>query len=288
VAASVVLDHASLLHSSAQTVSKSTYIIRGGVQGRERLRILSRVMRPTSLNLLRRAGLRSSISCLEIGCGGGDLAFDMARAVGTEGRIVGTDIDEKKLEIAAQEAKKLGLANIEFRFEDIAEYEPREQFDLVHARFVLTHLVEPAAALARMRRALRPRAAIAIEDIDFRGHFSQPENTALYRYVELYTETVRRRCTDANIGPRLPGLVAAAGFARVQMNVVQPAGAEGEVKLLPALTMENIADAVLAEGLASRAEIDQLVSELYDLARTPGAVVSGPRVVEVWAERPTS
>jgi hypothetical protein len=30
------------------------------------------------------------------------------------------------------------------------------------------------------------------------------------------------------------------------------------------LTMENIADAVLAAGLASRAELDRLVHELYE------------------------
>ena len=46
------------------------------------------------------------------------------------------------------------------------------------------------------------------------------------------------------------------------MNVVQPAGTQGEVKLLNPLTMENIADAVLAEGLASCVEIDQIVAEV--------------------------
>ncbi len=46
------------------------------------------------------------------------------------------------------------------------------------------------------------------------------------------------------------------------------------------LPMENIADSVLAEGLASPAEVDQLVHELYDFARDPGTVISGPRVVQ--------
>jgi hypothetical protein len=50
--------------------------------------------------------------------------------------------------------------------------------------------------------------------------------------------------------------------------------------------MENIADAVLTEGLASRAEIDQLVTELYEFARAPGTVGCAARVVEVWGCRP--
>lgn len=132
---------------------------------------------------------------------------------------------------------------------------------------------------------MRPGGVLVVVDVDFRGYFCYPESPALRRYVELYTETVRRRGGDANIGPRLPGLLAANGFEAVQMNVVQPAGTEGEVKLLSPLTMEYIADAVLAEGLASRAEIDQLVAELYEFARSLGTVGSGPRVVEAWGYR---
>jgi|SRR5579862_8243086 len=102
-------------------MAKSEYIIRGGVEGRERLRILARVMRPTTLALLERAGMRAGMACLEIGCGGGDLAFDMARIVGAGGRVVGTDIDETKLEVAAREAEEQKLANIEFRFSNCRE-----------------------------------------------------------------------------------------------------------------------------------------------------------------------
>jgi hypothetical protein len=50
------------------------------------------------------------------------------------------------------------------------------------------------------------------------------------------------------------------------VNVVQPAGIVGEVKLITPLTMENIADAVVAEGLASPVEIEQLVGELSGIS----------------------
>ena len=269
-----------------QLVQRKDYIIRGGVEGRERLRILSRVMQPTTHGLLQPAGIRPGMACLEIGCGGGDLAFDMARMVGPGGRVVGTDIDLKKLELARQEATEQQLNNAEFRFADITQTEPEKEFDLVHARFVLTHLADPAQALVRMRAALRQGGAVVLQDIDFRGYFCHPESPALWRYVELYTETVRRKGADANIGPRLPALLTETGFQNVQMNVVQPAGIVGEVKLITPLTMENIADAVVAEGLASPVEIEQLVAELYEFANAPGTVGCMPRVVEAWATNP--
>jgi ubiquinone/menaquinone biosynthesis C-methylase UbiE len=263
-------------------MEKVPYIIRGGVEGRERLRILARVMRPTTLDLLERAGMRPGMTCLEVGCGGGDLAFDMARLVGPEGRVLGTDFDQTKLELARREAAAQQLANIEFRLADITQDAVEEKFDLIHARFVLTHLRNPADALIRMREALKPAGVMVIEDIDFQGYFCYPECAALRRYVELYTQTAARRGCNANIGPSLPAMLADAGFQRIQMNVVHPAGTTGEVKMISPLTMENIADAVLAEGLASRVEIDQLVAALNEFANTPGTVGCMPRVVEAW------
>jgi hypothetical protein len=39
--------------------------------------------------------------------------------------------------------------------------------------------------------------------------------------------------------------------------------------------MENIADAVLEEGLATRAEIDEVVRELYEFAADQSTVAGG-------------
>jgi NADH:ubiquinone oxidoreductase subunit D len=79
--------------------------------------------------------------------------------------------------------------------------------------------------------------------------------------------------------------VARAGFDDVRMNVVQHASTDGEVKLISALTMENIADAVLAEGLTHRAETDRLIAELYEFGRRPDTIGATPRIFEVWARR---
>src|SRR5262249_1037578 len=264
------------------TMSAGSYIIRGGIVGRERLRILSRVMRPTSLALLRRSGLQTGMKVLEIGCGGGDFAFDIGRIVGPPGGGGGTDIDQTNLDLASAEAAEHNLVNVEFQLANITESAPANHFDLVHARFVLTHLTDPAQALKHVRAALRPGGIVVLEDIDFRGYFCYPDCAALWRYVQLYTETTRLRGVDANIGPRLPSLLAEADFKNIQMNVVQPTGFEGEVKLLSPLTMENIADAVIAEGLATAEEIDRIVADLYAYAQTPGTLGCMPRIFEAW------
>jgi ubiquinone/menaquinone biosynthesis C-methylase UbiE len=238
-------------------------------------------MRPTTLSLLDRAWIRPGMECLEVGCGSGDLAFDLSQMVGAGGRVVATDIDEIKLRLARQEAEQLRLTNLEFRLADIVEDE-FEKFD----RFVLTHLRNPQEALEKMWRAIRAGGILVLQDSDFRGCFCHPECAAFSRYVQLYIQTAQQRAVDPNIGPRLPGLLAKAGFEKIQINVVQNAAMSGEVKLMAPLTMENIADAVLASGLASRAELGRLVHELYEFARDPDTVIGGPRVVEAWGHRP--
>ena len=92
----------------------------------------------------------------------------------------------------------------------------------------------------------------------------------------------RRRGGDPNIGPRLPAFLKHCGFEDVQLNVVQPMGMSGEVKLLNPLTMENIADAVLADSLATRDEIDEIVRELFAFAAAPDTIAGTPRIVQAW------
>jgi ubiquinone/menaquinone biosynthesis C-methylase UbiE len=270
---------------SGQEQDKGHYIIRGGVEGRERLRVLARVVRPITLSLLHRAGIRPGMACLDMGCGGGDATFDLARLAGPEGRVVGVDLDPVKIDIARAEARAQKLENVEFRVGSVLDAVEESRFDLAHVRFVLSHLPNAAKALERMRQALRPGGILVVADVDFSGYFSHPESAALERYVDLYTEAGRRRGGDPHIGPRLPALLAHAGFENVHIDVVQQAGIEGEVKLLTPLTMEAIADSVVAEGLASRQEIDQVVAELYRFAGDPSTVLSGPRIVEAWATR---
>src|SRR5262245_21009392 len=114
-----------------------------------------------------------------------------------------------------------------------------------------------------MYTALAPGGLLVVEDVDLTGSFSYPESPALRHFLDLYTEAVWRRGGDPAIGPRLPLLLLDAGFERVGMNVVHPAGFEGEVKLLSPITLEDIADAVVADGFVTREELQRVVARLY-------------------------
>jgi SAM-dependent methyltransferase len=268
------------------TTTTARYAIRGGAPGRERLRVLAGTMRQSTGALFDRLGLGAGLRALDVGCGGGDVTFELARRAGPGGGALGIDIDETKLELARREAASLGLENAAFRTLDISRQRPEGAFDVVYIRFVLTHLADPAGALVTCLGALRPGGLLVVEDIDFAGLFAWPETQAFRRYCALYESVVRHRGGDPNIGPRLPVLLADAGCEQVGLQIVQPAGQKGDVKLINPLTLEQIADSVLHDGLASREELDTLVEELYRFAADPRTVTGLARVFQVWGRRP--
>lgn len=98
------------------------YVIRGGSAGYQRLRLLARVQNPSTLEILRQAGLRPGMRCLDVGCGSGDVTFELARLAGPEGSATGLDLDPVKLELAAGEAAARGLANVTFRQASIRDW----------------------------------------------------------------------------------------------------------------------------------------------------------------------
>jgi SAM-dependent methyltransferase len=261
------------------------YVIRGGLEGRERLRVLARVMWPTTRAVLEPL-VSSDARCLDVGCGGGDVTVELAR-LAPDGLVVGLDVDETKLALARGDALQSGARNIEFRSANVLEPIPGDdRFDVVYARFILSHVPDPAALVANLRTRLAPGGVMILEDVDSSGTFCHPPSEAYRRFVELYIAVVRHRGADPNIGPRLPGLLSDAGLADVEMRVVQPAAVTGEVKLLTPITFEAIADAVVDARLACRDEVASLTDELWSYATTDGTLASIPRVVQAWARFP--
>jgi SAM-dependent methyltransferase len=257
------------------------YVIEGGRPGRERLRLLSTVLAPTTNHFLDRVGITAGMRCLDVGCGGGDVTRELARRAGPSGLVVGLDFDQQVLALAREDADAEGLANIAFRQLDAQGLHDAAEFDVVYARFLLTHLPDWRRGLRRMIAALRPGGWLAIEDIDFTGHFCHPECPAFRRYVVLYQEAVMRHGADPNIGPKLAEALIDEGVMDVSVEVVQPVFLSGAGKRIAAVTMERIAARVIEADLGTAAEVAQIIIELEEFARDPRTLLSLPRIFQV-------
>ena len=75
-------------------------MIRGGHEGYNRLLLLARASRPDTAALFSRAGIRPGMKCVDLGCGGGEVTFVLARLVAPGGSVTGVNMDEVKLGLA--------------------------------------------------------------------------------------------------------------------------------------------------------------------------------------------
>jgi precorrin-6B methylase 2 len=258
------------------------YILASGIKAQQRLRLLARICRPSTLALLERAGLKEGDRCLDVGCGSGDVTLDLARRVGPQGRAIGIDFDEDLVRLAREDARGHGVQNVEFRHQR-AEHLDETGYDVVYARLLLTHLREPHHTLRAMVNAVRPGGVVVVEDVEFSTTFCVPPHAAFEHLVRWTCETMRRRGGDPDIGPRLPGLFRAAGLAEVAMHLVQvPVYRLEEKKPFWDLTMLQIRPAVLAEGVATPEAFDATYAAFQIFTGDPDSICAMPRVWQVW------
>ena len=261
------------------------YVLRGGRAGAQRLRLLNRVKWPTTEAVLGAAGLRAGMSCLDVGCGGGDVTLKMAAIVGAEGNVVGVDRDEAILRLAGQEAERQDLS-VTFRRLEAEDLTEQSAYDVVFSRYLLSHLPRPRRAVEAMVRALRPGGRLVLEDVFFPGHVCYPANAAFARYLEIYQEVASaKEGGDAAIGPRLLGLALDAGLVEVQVGLVVPTFRDGDGKRVAQVTMEHIREAAVGAGLVTDQEVDDIVAELSRFAEDERTLMSIAPTFQVWGRK---
>jgi SAM-dependent methyltransferase len=158
-------------------------------------------------------------------------------------------------------------------------------FDLVYARLVLSHLVDPAAAVRAMRAAARPGGVVAVEDLNLGTLRSEPPVPALDDLQEVYGATVRFHGGDPTIGPRLRALLSASGLQDVRQQTTGNPMERADEKLFLAELTRNMRPAILEAGAATAGELDALQVRLEDAARDPGTVFYQARTYQVRGRR---
>ena len=263
----------------------TSYMIRGGRQGKARLQLIANALRPSTLRLLQSAGIQEGSVCLDVGCGGGDVTLELARLVGPCGTVVGIDMDDIKLSLAQQDAAQERLGNVTFNLCDATALEADSTYDLVYARFLLTHLPEPQRVVQQMVRATKPGGVVVLEDLNHAAIVSYPACEAVNRYITFYNQVAGLKGADPEIGPKLPELLRQAGAEAIQVQVAQPTFLEGAAKRIHQVTLDNITEAVIAGGLATASEVAGVMAELEAFTQNPHTLISFPRIFQVWGYR---
>ncbi len=129
------------------------------------------------------ANLRPGQRALDVAGGTGDLAAGLARQVGERGLIVLTDINAAMLRRGRDRLIDAGcVGNVEYVQADAERLPfPDATFDCITIGFGLRNVTDKSAALACMRRALKPGAQLLVLE------FSHPNVPGLKPLYDAYS-----------------------------------------------------------------------------------------------------
>lgn len=191
---------------------------------------------------------------LEIGAGAGSIARWLATR-DPQGTVEAVDIDTSLLQQDLPE-------NLVVTKADIGESDyPESSFDLIHARFVLSHLPERDDLVKKISAWLRPGGHLVITD-----PYQLPPNTSPHKVVQTvfgaYVRFVENSGMSLEWVRSVPSLLAAAGLEDVNHHGRTTFLGGGAADRWAPL-IEPVAQQLLAQGI-SQDDLDAFFTALQD------------------------
>jgi len=199
------------------TTSTPEYVLGTGADELERLGLQHRLWSDATHELWRTARIAPGQRVLDVGCGPGHAAFDLAQLVGRSGAVVGLDESANFVAHLGEQAARRHLPQLTGRVGDVmaldAHLAGAAPFDLAYARWVLCFVPGPQDVVAGVARALRPGGRFAVQDyFDYEAMTVSTRSPAHARVVAATARSWRAQGGDPDVAGRLPRLLAGAGF----------------------------------------------------------------------------
>ncbi len=166
-------------------------------------------------------------SILDVGCGPGYAAFDLAHIAGPTGSVVGVDESAPFVNHLAAAAQARHAPTITAHVGDVQHIDevlcraaahsnatsPIASFDLAYARWVLCFVKDPEAVVRAVARLLKPGGRFVVQDyFDYEHMTLAPKRPEFTKIIDAVARSWRARGGNPDLVGSLPAMMTRAGL----------------------------------------------------------------------------
>lgn len=180
-----------------------------------RYRFMASIARANESDLWATAGITPGAQVVDLGCGPGLVALELADVVGASGRVAAIDREPDAVATAQALIAEAGLSQVRASEGDAWDTGLEAgAWDVANLRHVLAHNTpdEVAQILAHVRSLLRPGGCVYIAESDLTANRSDPPDPDLIDLLDRYIAYLRSVGRNPAAGPALGSVLAASDF----------------------------------------------------------------------------
>ena len=274
--------------TDAEPAPEKPYLLGTDPKEGGRLETQHRLWSQEAHDLWDRARFGPGDRLLDLGCGPGLAALELANRVGASGHVLAVDESARFIETLVQEAVRRGLAQLAARVERVEalRLEPG-CLDGAFARWLFCFLPDPAPVIERVVSGLRPGGRFVVWDyLNYHATKLHAPSPAFDRVLAAVSESWQRSGGDLNVGERLPGLLTGAGCRVLdRVPLVRLARPGTALWQWPTGFFFGYVPRLVEAGLLTEAERRAFEAEWHEREQDPGAFLSAPPMVGIIAEK---
>lgn len=241
-------------------------------------KVSERTMRPHRLRFLIRSGVEEGVRCLAVGPGAVAVASVLHEVAGSRGEIVCLDPNAQAIDTARSAIANIARPNLHFRVAT-AESVAGAEAELVYGVNLFTTTTDPQQTAEVLAAATSSGGHLILEEIDLRGAGTEPPSPAVRRWLDLRAALTRSTGGDPDAVGRALSCLLPQGFDIDDVEVAQPTFVHGSGRHVPIAEFETARADLVASGLLSSTDAQELLEQLRREAIAPGKVMFWPRVV---------
>ncbi len=254
---------------------KSTeYFLTTGQQDADRLTIINQLYNPGTLDFIQQSGLTTGMTVLEIGCGTGHMAVELAKRVGPSGKVIASDICPKQLVIAQKTATEAQCTNIEFIQLDINQPMKIDPVDMIYGRWVIEFAQNTAFTVNELCRHLKPEGIFVYEGVDVSDteYFCYPPHPTVNHWFQLILRNWISNHMDLSFVKNFYYDMKRKNISNLQITANQIILTTPREKSILRQGLTSVKDTYFRKNFITPIEYEQMIEDFKGIENSPAII----------------